>query len=336
MENPAAAGRNIVIIYYDSKKKNKRKWQFPDFHSFPDDIIEKIQQPASAQGDSMEKNYRAELTGLLGDPVDGNPTGVMEEAAYRAAGLNYRYITMRVSKEHLQAAFEGIKAVGYKGLNLTMPHKIMIIPFLDELTEAARIIGAVNSVVEKDGRYIGENTDGKGFVRALGKAGVTLAGKHVTILGAGGAARAIAVECALAGADHITVVNRTKEKGEKLASLIETQTKSRADFHPWTPHFPVPADTDILIQATSVGLFPDVTEKPDIDYHTIMKDMVCADVVFNPVKSAFLKEAEEQGASIVTGIGMLVEQGALNFTLWTGKEAPVAVMYDTLAAEFQQ
>lgn len=284
----------------------------------------------------MEKNYRAELTGVLGDPVDGNPTGVMEEAAYQAAGLNYRYITMRVLPEHLKAAFEGIKAVGYKGLNLTMPYKIAIIPWLDELTEAARIIGAVNTVVEKDGRYIGENTDGKGFVRALSKKGISLAGKHVTLLGAGGAARAIAVECALAGADHITVVNRTEGRGRELAALIEKKTKSHGDFVPWTPHFAVPADTDILIQATSVGLFPDVTAKPDIDYHTIMKDMVCADVVFNPVKSAFLKEAEAQGASIVTGIGMLVEQGALNFTLWTGKEAPVAVMYDTLAAEFKQ
>ena len=151
-----------------------------------------------AQG-TMEKNYRAHLTGVFGDPVDGNPTGVMEEAAYAAKGLNFRYITMQVKAEDLEAAFAGAKAMHFDGFNLTMPHKIRVIPLLDRLTEAASIIGAVNTVYRDGGDWVGENTDGKGFVQALTAQGVDLHGKRVTILGAGGAARAIGVECALAG-----------------------------------------------------------------------------------------------------------------------------------------
>lgn len=282
----------------------------------------------------MEKNYRAELTGLLGDPVDGNPTGVMEEAAYQAEGLNFRYITMRCTPEALPAAFAGLAAAGYRGVNLTMPHKQLVIPCIDTLTEAARIIGAVNTVVWKDGKSIGENTDGKGFVRALEKAGHTLSGKEITLLGAGGAARAIAVECALAGAASITVVNRTAARGEELVRLIGEKTKASARFLPWTARLAVPEGTDILIQATSIGLHPHGEEKPDLDYDSITPDMTAADVVFNPETSAFLSESKRRGAAIVTGIGMLVEQGALNFEIWTGKKAPVNVMYKTLSREF--
>lgn len=148
----------------------------------------------------MEKNYRAELTGVFGDPVDANPTGVMEEAGFRAKGLNFRYITARVLPESLGAAVAGARAMHMKGFNLTMPHKVRVIPFLDGVTEAARIIGAVNTVYEENGNYIGENTDGKGFVEALKMQGESVEGKRVVLLGAGGAGKAIGVECALAGA----------------------------------------------------------------------------------------------------------------------------------------
>ncbi len=284
----------------------------------------------------MPTNYRAELTGVFGDPVDGNPTGVMEEAAYAAKGLNFRYITMRVTPEHLKDAFLGAKAVGMRGMNLTMPHKIMIIPYLDKLTKAAEIIGAVNTVYEKDGQWIGENTDGKGFVEALLHAGGVLDGARVTILGAGGAARAIAVECALAGASHVTVINRNEKRGKELVDVLNEKAHTAADFVRWEAGQTVPADTDILIQATSVGLHPNDTEKPDIDYDTITGHMTACDVVFNPAETAFLKEAAKRGAKCVGGLGMLARQGALNFTLWTGVEAPIDVMEAKLKSEFAQ
>ena len=282
----------------------------------------------------MAKNYRAELTGCFGDPIDGNPTGVMEEAAFAACGLNWRYMTIKVKAEDLETAFAGCKAMNFNGLNLTMPHKRNIIPLLDGLTQAAEIIGAVNTVLVRDGKYIGENTDGKGFVTALLMSGAELAGKNVTILGAGGAARAIAVECALAGAKKITIINRTESNGTELAQLIADKTPAESQYLPWTPTIAVPEGTDILINGTCVGLHPNGHEKPDINYDTITANMVVSDVVFNPVDPLFLQEARARGAKTVSGIGMLVQQGALNFTSWTGVEAPVDVMYKTLEAEF--
>ena len=283
------------------------------------------------------KNYRSELITLFGDPVDGNPTGVMVEAAFADKGLDFRYITMKVTAENLEPAMKAVVPMNLRGLGVTMPHKVAIIPYLDELSQAAGIIGAVNTVlVREDGTLFGENTDGKGFVRALQKEDVSLEGKRVTILGAGGAARAISVECALAGAASITVINRSQNNGTELAELISTHTPAKAQYLPWTPAMAIPADTEILVNATCVGLHPNVEDKPDIDYSTIRPQMVVSDVVFNPVDPLFLQEARKQGAKTVSGIGMLVQQGALAFTLWTGKDAPEQVMYDTLAKEFAE
>ena len=284
----------------------------------------------------MMKNYRAELTGDFGDPVDDNPTGVVEEAAYAAKGLNYRYLTIKVLPEDLVTAIRSVRAMHMKGINLTMPHKIAVIPYLDELSQAAGIIGAVNTVINKDGRLIGENSDGKGFVSSLTDDGVSMEGKVVTILGAGGAARAIAIECALAGARTIHLINRTPERGEELSRLISSHTPAQSDAGKWEAGMGIPEDTQILINATSIGLVPDADALPDIDYDTISEDMVVSDVVFNPAVTRFLKEAAKRGARTVSGLGMLACQGALNFTLWTGKEAPLDVLENKLREEFGQ
>lgn len=282
----------------------------------------------------MSKNYRAEITGVFGDPVDDNPTGVMEEAAYAACGLNYRYITLKVTKEDFDDAMKSIRALHMKGMNLTMPHKINVIPYLDELSEAAGIIGAVNTIVVRDGKLFGENTDGKGFVQALKNKNISLTGKKVVILGAGGASKAISVECALAGASSVTVINRTKARADELAEVLTRHTKATAAGVAWMPKHPIPEDTDILINATNIGLKPDADKKPDIDYDTITEHMTVCDVVFNPAETLFLKEAAAHGAQTVNGLGMLACQGALNFTLWTDVPAPLALMEDTLRKEF--
>ena len=191
----------------------------------------------------MSKNYRAELTGVFGDPVDDNPTGVVEEAGFAAAGLNYRYLTIRITEDELRDAMTAVRTLHMKGINLTMPHKVKVLPYLDELSKAASIIGAVNTVIARDGRLFGENTDGKGFLKALTDNQASPAGKVITILGAGGAARAIAVECALAGAKQIYIVNRTRTRGEELAELIASKTTAHASYIPWEPHLCIPADT---------------------------------------------------------------------------------------------
>ncbi len=278
-------------------------------------------------------HYRAELTGVFGDPVDDNPTMVLEEAGYKALGLNYRYLTIKVLPDGLEDAIKAVKAMHFRGINLTMPHKIKVIPMLDELSEAAGIIGAVNTVINDNGRLTGENTDGKGFTRSLKREGVEILGKEVMILGAGGAARAIAVECALSGAKKITIVNRTEASGKELADLIAMKTKAASEYVPWTENLLIPSGTDILINATPIGFTPNQDLKPDVDYDSIREGMVVSDVVFDPVETEFLKAAAAKGARTFTGIGMLVQQGALNFTLWTGEEAPVDVMYDALERE---
>lgn len=282
----------------------------------------------------MEKSYRAELVGVFGCPVEENPTGVMEEAAFAKLGLNYRYLTIRVEKGNLKPAMEAVRAFQMRGVNLTIPHKVEVLKYLDELSPAAKIIGAVNTVVNRDGKLWGENTDGKGFLLSLEQEGVQVKGKQVVILGAGGAARAIAVEAALAGAGKLTIINRSRERGEELAALLQRETPAQAEYLAWEGAVKIPAGTDILIQATCIGLYPHVEDKPEIDYDTVTANMAVSDVVFNDPHTLFLQEAEKRGAKTINGLGMLVNQGARNFTLWTGKEAPVDVMTETLKREF--
>ena len=282
----------------------------------------------------MSKNYRSELVGCFGNPIDENPTGVMEEAAFRKMGLDFRYLTIKVEKGNIGKALEAVKVLNMRGINLTIPHKVDGVQYMDELSPAARIIGAVNMVVNQGGKLWGENTDGKGYLTSLENEGVSILGKHVAILGAGGAARAIGVECALAGAGKITVINRDRERGEELAALIREKTPAQCAYLPWDGTVEVPAGADILSNATSVGLYPNTNEKPNIDYDTITSNMVVTDVIFNDPNSLFLQEAKKRGAKTIDGLGMLVNQGALNFTLWTGVEAPVDVMVEQLREEF--
>lgn len=276
----------------------------------------------------METNYRIPTTGAFGNPIDENPSGVMMEAGYRSVGLNWRYQLFQVKAEYLGEALAGIKAMGFSGLNLTIPHKIAAIPYMSGLSESAELIGAINTIVVKDGRLYGENTDGKGFVRGIREDGISLEGKTIVILGAGGAARAISVECALAKAAAITIVNRTEAKGEELAALVQEKTSCQAAFVKWTPGIAIP-QCDILINATNIGLYPD-TNAPDIDYESIREGMIVQDIIPNPAITPFLKKAEARGAVIRDGQSMLVHQGALAVELWTGKKPDLEAMKEAL------
>ena len=182
----------------------------------------------------MPANYQAELVGVFGQPVAENPTGVMQEAGFASAGLNWRYLNFEVPPEKLGAAMQAIDALGMRGINLTIPHKVAVIEHLDELSPEARAIGAVNTVRVADGKKIGENTDGKGFLRGVRvDAGMDPAGKSVVMLGAGGAARAIGTELLLAGAAELLVVNRSLERGESMVADLRTATGGSVRFQPW-------------------------------------------------------------------------------------------------------
>lgn len=279
----------------------------------------------------MRESYRIPTTGAFGDPIDENPSGVMMEAGYRSVGLDWRYQLFHVKAEELGNALAGIRAMGFSGLNLTIPHKIAAIPYMDGMSESAKLIGAINTIVVRDGKLYGENTDGKGFVRGMTEDGISLEGKSIVILGAGGAARAISVECALAKAASITIVNRTEEKGKELAELLNGKTPCRAAFMKWTAGIAVPP-CDILVNATNIGLYPD-TNAPDIDYDSIKAGMIVQDIIPNPAITPFLKKAEAKGATVRDGQSMLVHQGALGVELWTGKKPDVKQMRAALAEE---
>ena len=196
------------------------------------------------------------------------------------------------------------------------------------------MIGAVDAVrVGEDGAWIGENTDGQGFMQALGEAGVDVAGKRVTVLGAGGASRAICAELALAGAVAITIVNRSSARAAPLLDIINERTDCQAGYVPWEGTIAVEPSTDLLVNATSIGLFPS-REKPDIDYAAITPGMVVSDVIPNPPDTPFLQAARENGARTLDGLGMLVWQGAIAFKMWTGLDAPRAAMHAALADAF--
>ncbi len=284
---------------------------------------------------SQEPNYKAELVGVFGHPVAENPTIVMQEAAFEELGLNWRYLTIEVYPEDLAAALTGLRAFNMRGINLTIPHKVEVLKYLDEVAADARLMGAVNTVRREGNKLIGENTDGKGFLRALrDDAQVDPAGKRVVVLGAGGAARAITVELALAGAARITVVNRSSERGQNLVNLLNEKTPAAAEFVQWADPFALPTTTDILVNATSIGLFPDIDATPALAYDSISAGMTVCDVIPNPPHTPFLKEAESRGAATLDGLGMLVYQGAIAFKMWTGLDAPVAVMRRALAQAF--
>ncbi len=282
---------------------------------------------------STTLNFKQELTGCFGQPVAENPTQVMMEAAYRHHGLDWRYLTIEVAPDDLAAAVAGARAMGFRGFNCTIPHKVAVIEHLDGMGESAAVMGAVNCVVRRGDQLIGENTDGKGFVKSLQDI-VDPAGKRVLIFGAGGAARAIGVETALAGATHITIANRSRERGEELAALLNDKVPAEASFVPWDGPVAVPEGTDIVINATSIGLFPDVDARLGLDVDSLREGMVVADVIPNPPRTHLVRDAEERGCRVIDGLGMLVNQGTIGIQYWTGTDPDPTVMRQALEAVF--
>lgn len=270
------------------------------------------------------------LVGSFAKPAAENPTVAIMEAAFRHHGLHYRYINCEVGPDNLEAAVNGAKAMGWKGFNCSIPNKIKVIQYLDELGESARIIGAVNTVIiGKDQKAKGENTDGKGFVKAISEV-TSISGKKVVLFGAGGAARAISVEMALAGVTSIIILN-TSIAGQELADLLNNSTPAKAIFIPWNHAYRIPADTDIVINATPVGLYPNVEQRLNIDTDTLLPHMVVADCIPNPAYTHFVKDAMARGCRhVLPGMNMLVNQAVIAVKYWTGIDVNAEIMRDEL------
>jgi shikimate dehydrogenase len=268
-------------------------------------------------------NFLSQLTGCFSTPADGNPTVAIVEAAYAHHKLNYRYINTEVKPEDLAHAIAGARAMNWTGFHLSAPHKVEVIKYLDGLGESAKLMGAVNCAVLRDGKLIGENTDGKGFLESLREV-TNPAGKVITVLGAGGAARAIAIEVALAGAKLVNIVNRNAERGKELSELVSKICET--NFYPWDSNFAVPVETEILVNATIVGMHGSPDRELDIFFDSLNSSMVVADVIINPPLTDLLKRASDVGCKTIDGLGMVVNQGVLAIKYWTGVDVDAAVM----------
>jgi shikimate dehydrogenase len=287
-------------------------------------------------------NFKQELTGCFGFPVAENPTQAMIEPAYRAMGLDWRYLTLEVRPENLAAAVAGARAFDFRGFNCTIPHKVAVIQHLDGLGESASLMGAVNCVVNREGKLIGENTDGKGFVACFREL-ADPRGKSLVLLGAGGAARALGVEMALAGCSEITLVNRNEQRGRELESLfrgklggaVKAMGRDLAvSYIPWHGDFCVPSGTDILVNATSIGLFPDVDARIPLAMDSVSAETIVADVIPNPPATRLVRDARQKGCRVMDGLAMLVGQGVIGIEYWTGRTPDAAVMRRALEQVF--
>jgi shikimate dehydrogenase len=283
------------------------------------------------------RSFQQELTSVFGQPVAENPTQAMLEAAYRHHGLDWRYLTIEVAPEQLGDAVRGFRAMNFRGGNLTIPHKVAVIEHLDGLSPAAEKIGAVNCMVWKgageDRRLIGENTDGKGFVESLSEV-LDPTGRNVVIFGSGGAARAIGVELALAGAEAFTIVNRNEQRGLDLAKRLRDKTPAKAEYVHWKSNYALPEATDVVVNATSIGLFPHVDARLDFDLDTLTSNMIVADVIPNPPTTRLVKDARDRGCTVLDGLGMLVNQGVIGVRLWSGIDPDRGVMRAALEEVF--
>ncbi len=277
---------------------------------------------------SDQGKFLHELVGSMSQGAAGNPTVAMIEAAFAHHGLHWRYINMEVTPEDLGTAVRGARAMGFRGFNCSLPHKVTVIQHLDGLGESAAVMGAVNCVVRRGNKFIGENTDGKGFLKSLAEV-VDPKGRSVVLFGAGGAARAIAVELGLAGTKRIVVVNRSEGRGEELVALLRGKLRAESDLVIWRGDYAIPAGTDIIINATSIGLY-DPAAQLALDLSTLKPGMVVADVIFNPVRTRLLEDAKARGCRALDGLGMLVNQGVIGVQYWTGIDPDTSVMRKAL------
>lgn len=264
------------------------------------------------------------MHGVFGDPIKHSKSPVMHNRAFRELGLNAAYAAFHVGPGRLKDAVAGIRALGFRGVNVTIPHKVEVMDYLDAIDEDARAIGAVNTIVNDDGKLTGFNTDGIGYVRSLREeAGFEVAGRKVLLLGAGGAARGVAYALAKEGAAAVYIANRTVSKAVDLAAAISPYAPAHGMS--FGDIADIRGEVDLIVNNTSVGMHPNVNETP-IDTSWFHDGLTVSDLIYNPPVTRLLREAEAKGAAIHGGLGMFIYQGAYAFEYWTGREAPVAVM----------
>ncbi|MFQ6058008.1 MAG: shikimate dehydrogenase [Anaerolineae bacterium] len=269
------------------------------------------------------------LVGIIGWPVAHSLSPAIHNAAFQALGLDWAYVPLPVRPERLAEAIEGLRALGFAGASVTIPHKQAVMPLLDQITPAAQAMGAVNTVaVREAGRLVGDNTDWVGFLASLEDAGFDPAGKRCAVIGAGGGARAVVYALAWAGG-HPVVFNRTVERAARLVEDLRAIFPHVAfQVHPLERLGQIGQETALLVNATPLGMWPQIDGSPWPDDLPLPSHLTVCDIVYNPLETKLLRQARGAGATTISGLGMLVHQGAAAFRLWTGLEPPVDVMME--------
>ncbi|MGD0994277.1 MAG: shikimate dehydrogenase [Candidatus Bathyarchaeia archaeon] len=269
---------------------------------------------------------KTRVCGVIGDPIEHTLSPIMHNAAFEALKLDYVFLAFKVKPAEVGNAISGMRALTIHGLNVTMPHKSTVINYLDEIDQASKTIGSVNTILNKAGRLFGFNTDGIGALKALRENGVEPRGKKVLLLGAGGAARAIAYTLAQE-ADELVILNRTAKPATELTNLLKKAFNKKVIANALTPGTIKDnlVDSDVLINATSVGMKPNANQTP-VAPEWLKADLAVMDIVYSPVETKLAKDAKAVGAKVVSGVEMLIYQGAASFEIWTSGKAPVEVM----------
>lgn len=272
----------------------------------------------------MEINSETKILGIIGHPIKHSLSPVMHNVVFEKLKLNCVYLAFDVEKEKLGTTINSFGELNFLGLNATIPHKISVMKFLDKVSREARLIGAVNTIKFENGKAFGFNTDGIGCVKALEESGVRIKNKNILILGAGGAARAIAFQCLLEGAD-VSISNRTRENALELKEDIKRKLGKEIGVVDFNMRKEDLKGIDVIINATSIGMRPKTNSTP-LNVSLLNPDIAVMDIVYNPIETKLLKDARRGGCKTVSGVGMLVHQGAESLRIWLGIKAPIEIM----------
>lgn len=275
------------------------------------------------------------LLGVMGDPIAHSKSPAMHNAALKAAGVHGMYMPLHVHPDQLEAAVRGITALGYRGVNVTIPHKEQVMQYLDVIDESARLIGAVNTIVNENGTLTGYNTDGIGYVRSLKEKAVPqIEGKRIAVLGAGGAARGVVYALALEKPGQISILNRTADRAVSLAADLQSYDIGNISGGGMQDAQAVLAAADIVINTTAAGMHPHMDEVP-VDPAWIREGAAVSDLIYNPLETRLLRESRLRGCTVHGGLGMFVYQGAVAFEHWLGISAPVDTMRRAVLESFE-
>jgi shikimate dehydrogenase len=274
----------------------------------------------------MKISGKTRVCGLIGDPIEHTLSPVMHNAAFEELNLDFVYVAFKVRREEVREALIGTRSLDFHGLNVTTPHKNAVTRYLDEIDPTAKSISAVNTILNDEGKLIGFNTDGIGTLNALKENGITPNGKKLLLLGAGGAGKAIAFHAAQE-VEKLVILNRTPQKAKELAEVLRKKFNKEIDGDVFSTEIIKKElrDVDILVNATSVGMHPNVDQSP-VPRSLLRPGLCIMDIVYNPLETKLAKDAKTVGAKVVSGIEMLVYQGAASFEIWTSHSAPVEVM----------